>query len=171
MSKKVEETKSLIKGLIRKVEFREYKSVIFGVLFMTCNFYGDDATLLSRGTSICSLCDPFNRKKGKIYSYGRAAKALSTQTDSGEIRGTIKDKWIRRTYTATTYHDISPITEYARKLKIDEEKRAIEFSISQFYPLRIARDFVQFRSQYLPGPINFVDSKHYREGMIEEVIR
>lgn len=162
MSNKIERVKNLIADKVQKVEFLEYKSKIIGTLFMSCTFFMKNNVgqlPLARGISICSLSDPFNRKKGKKFAYGRAAKALATDCSSSDFRYVVvKHKKIKRTFLTNNDDNwdefekiINNIYKYNRIKK--GEKVGYEFIISNFYPLSMAKMVFRYKSEYMPTPI------------------
>lgn len=163
---KIEETKNLIKDKVGRVEFTEYRSKILGTLFIICKFYGKGhqfAHCIARGTSICSLADPFNRKKGKSFAYGRAAKALITEKNTGELRSNIKPNKIKRTvwisngstedtdkrFRQDVFKKIIPHLYKYRPI-IKGSKIGFEIVINSLFPLEVASGVIGYKSEYYP---------------------
>lgn len=170
---------SLMEGLIMsnlsidKVIFREYKSELLGVLFITCTFYQytDEGKLnkfpIARGISICSLADSFNRKKGKTYAYGRADKALKRKANCGYLGDTIPVRKVRRTYNGDFTPDLRMNYSCDVTKVRKNDKGLLEFTVNQFYPLQVVRSITNHKAEFMPREIN-LDTCSYP---IEEVVR
>lgn len=156
---KTDQIRSLIKEKVDKVRFIKYKSNVLGTLFTICTFYNVDGIMLSRGTSICSLSEPFNNKKGKIYSYGRAGKALKEEENIGPLRDIIEPKKIKRRFIVKCNKDrddfikLIPYMYKHRSIK-RRNKDGFEFTINAFYPLEIARTVISYKGEYKPNVLS-----------------
>lgn len=148
--------KEVLGGRIDKIKFEEIKDKILGVLYMVCEFY-KDGSLISRGISIRSLLDGFNKKKGKNKAFGRAVKALLTETSTEPIREDIPFDIIDRSITIkddSTYGDIEKLDRHLYSYK--ESGNKVFYQLNPFLPLEIVKNSgVCFKSEYKPICVGF----------------
>jgi len=151
---KNDKLREILRGKINKIEFKEIKDKILGVLYMVCEF-SNEGELLARGISIRSLMDGFNRKKGKNKAFGRAVKALLSETNTDPIRVFIPDdSIISRSLTYkddSTKKDFEHLVPYLESSSKKGEK--IFYRICSFLPLEIVSRNIDFKSEFKPTPI------------------
>lgn len=144
--------KEILKQKIDKVELKEVKDKLLGVLYMVCEF-SNNGVLLARGVSVRSLLDGFNKKKGKNKAFGRAVKALLNETSTEDIRECIPDEeLINRSITVKgdeTYEELRRLDGVIPSYKQSGNK--IFYQINSFLPLEIVRSTgIQFKSEFKP---------------------
>jgi len=148
--------KEILGSKIDKIKFEEVKTKLLGVLYMVCEFYKDDQ-LVSRGISVRSLLDGFNKKKGKNKAFGRAVKALLTETSTEPIREEVPFDLIDRSITIkddNTYEEIEKLTPHMYSYK--ESGNKVFYQLNPFLPLQIVKESgVGFKSEYKPIRVGF----------------
>lgn len=149
--------KEILREKINKIEFKEVKDSILGILYMVCEFsYGDD--ILSRGVTVRSLLDNFNKKKGKNKAFGRAVKALLNETNTYPIRDNIHiGEPVNRSLTII---DDDTVSEFSHLLnvivKFKQDGNKIYYKIDPSLPLQIAKESgIRFKSEYRPSKLYF----------------
>lgn len=148
--------KEILRERINKIEFKEIKDSILGVLYMVCEF-SNEGELLARGVSIRSLLDGFSRKKGKNKAFGRAVKALLSKTSTEPIREFIpEDTIISRSLTCkddSTKEAFKRLLPYLESSNKRGEK--IFYKVCSFLPLEIVSWSIDFKSEFKPTPVEF----------------
>ena len=152
---KKEALKEILRGKIDKIEFKEIRDSILGVLYIVCEF-SIGGILLARGISIRSLLDGFNRKKGKNKAFGRAVKALLSETSTEPIREYIDDNIISRSLTRRNKEDSEEFLKIVPFLESSAYRNGkYGYRVNAFLPLKLVSGSVKFKSEFIPAPVEF----------------
>lgn len=98
-----------------KVYFRTLP--VIGNIYTACLFLDKDRNIISRGVTICSPLDTFEKEEGKKRSYKRAMKALHTKKSDLLINAfplRWGDKAVKRQFTIKTEEDEKLILNYVQ---------------------------------------------------------
>jgi len=122
----------------------------------------------SRGVSICSVLDPYNKNKGRQKSMGRAVKALVRKQNFGKINPSGRDQVkIKREMKIKSTEDVEKFdAEKAPELMMIDPNAEITiidgtggnflkkliFEIPLSYPIRLASANYKYKSQFRPNP-------------------
>lgn len=149
--------KEILRKKINKIEFKEIKNSILGMLYMVCEF-SLDGKLLARGVSIRSLLDGFNRKRGKNKAFGRAVKALLSKSNSEPLREYIdEDTVLRRSFTSKNEKDSAEFLKIVPYLESSTSRNGkYEYRVNPLLPLLLAkRDKIVVKSEFNPSSLTF----------------
>ena len=122
----------------------------------------------SRGVSICSVLDPYNKNKGRQKALGRAFKALIRQQNfdkinpSGRDQDTVKREIKIKKAEDVAKFDAEKVPELL-SINPDAEISIIDgtggnflkkliFQIPLSYPIRLASENYKYKSQFRPNP-------------------
>lgn len=155
---KKEALKEILRGKINKIEFKEIKDDILGVLYMVCEF-SLNGEILSRGISVRSLLDSFSKKKGKNKAFGRSVKALLSKSNSYPVRVATKPVTpVNRVFTYkndSEKHKFLKLQPFLDKCHVNNKECKIYYKINPSLPLALVNEFVRFKSEYKPDPVEF----------------
>jgi len=141
---------------ISEVQFNEIKDTSFGTVITICTMFDNNKKPYSRGISICSLADTFNRKTAKRISFDRAMLAIEDEKTSGRIRTKEYYKSVRRKICINNQNPETIKDLYLTKIKhvkvINIKGREwLEFTINSFYPLELAKSLgIKYKSEFKP---------------------
>jgi len=154
---------------VKKAKFFYYKTPLFNNVFTVCTFFGNDNEILSRGISICSLLDSFEKKEGRRRSYSRAMKALYSEENNFPINGDpLYNGTVTRQYKTKNKDDVIHFEEVlfpSYQQHIDSYKhiindlgkvRKIIYKIDKNYPIIETSKFFNYKSEYKPTETLFM---------------
>jgi len=155
---KKESLKEILRGKINKIEFKEIKDDVLGVLYMVCEF-SLNGELLSRGVSVRSLLDTFSRKKGKNKAFGRAVKALLSKANAYPVRLSNKSTTpISRSFkfrSGVEKEKFLRLSPFLAKCHVNNKEGKIYYKINPSLPLALLNEHVAFKSEYKPDSVEF----------------
>lgn len=138
-----------------KIKFREIRNPFLGTLIVICEFVDKFNTLLSRGVSVCSFRDTFERKFGRNKAFERARDAIISEKNDGKIREDIPEILSKRSLVEVTEEKVANgyldvlIPHIMRNEKVGPYKYRV--NIRTFFPLSIAWNLgITYKSEYKP---------------------
>jgi len=169
-------TKVLNDNGVDKVAYFYRSTPLVGNAYTVCSLINTKKKRIeSRGVSICSVADTYNKNKGRQKSMGRAIKALTRQRNFGKINPSGRDQdTVKREVKIKKPEDV---------MKFDKEKAAelqainpdaevtiidgcsgnflkkILFEIPLSYPIRLASENFKYKSQFRPNPAGGEETK------------
>jgi hypothetical protein len=154
---KNDKIKDILDTQVSKVIFKEIKNKILGPLYIVCELFDNDGKLYSRGISVRSLLDTFNRKKGKNDAFWRAIRAIINKESSEPIRIDIDMKIINRSFKNKCEEDTQDFMNISKYL-IDfiYNNKKFFYKVNSFLPLELVCEFAEYKSEYLPEPVEFM---------------
>ena len=147
---------------VNKVKFYYHKTSLVNNIFTVCTFYGSNNEMLSRGVSICSLLDTFEKKEGRRRSYSRAMRALHSEGNSYPINKRLSYYYIIRKLKIKSDSDLDKFETMIKpeliKYKcpiitiknINGEIEKFIYKIPKNYPIFEASKFFTYKSEFKP---------------------
>lgn len=150
---------------VRRIRFYHYKTDMTQNMFTTCILLDDKNRIISRGVSICSLLDAFEKKKGRLISFGRAFGAAENKKTSREISFKKEDKrnldYVQR---VRRFKDNDEWIEFVRNLSdygithtsccVNEngrgEETLIRYNIPYTWNIHETSCFFKYKSEFKP---------------------
>jgi len=154
---------------IYKVRFYTHRTPLVNNIYTVCILISEDKEVLSRGISVCSMIDVYNKKDGKNRAFGRAIAAMRHEKDMHPLsfddcrwRGEAICKSFKiKTPDNENYFQthIVPILsdEICEEYKIVDIKtkdgsprKKVYFAIPRIYPIYETMKDFQFKAYFRP---------------------
>lgn len=137
--------------------------------FTVCLLLDVNKGIISRGISICSLSDIFEKKKGRMISFGRAFAAAKNRKSSREINFNTRDRYVNDYMSYTTkFKNKEEFTKFIQEyndagLRVpffsgkDYEKNGLtlKYGVPYSWNLYYASCFFKYKSEFKPEPESY----------------
>ena len=169
-------TKILNENGVDKVAYFYRSSPLVDNAYTVCALINTSKKRIeSRGVSICSVLDPYNKNKGRQKAMGRAVKALVRKQNFGKINPAGRDQdTVKRELRIKKVKDVedfdSKKVPELLAINPDAEITIIDgdggnflkkfiFEIPLSYPIRLASENFRYKSQFRPNPAGGEETK------------
>ena len=157
---------------VTNVKFYYRKTIFTPNAFTACLFLDNSNRIIARGISICSLLDIFEKKKGKIISFGRAFSAIVNEKSSREIYFDAYyrywDEYITITQTFKLAEDLEKFKTIFIKDCIDipgffdgniiTNGLVLRYDLPYSWNVYYTSRFFKYKSEYKPTPEEYESS-------------
>ena len=149
---------------VDRMEFYYKGTDLVDNAFTVCLLLDEDDKILSRGVSICSPEEPHCKGLARLYSAGRAIKALKSKSKGGEINHESRwaNEFVKR---KRKFKDINEYTNFVSSLTSNKIKwkiifdkgdtKIIQFKIPRNHSLDMTKKFFDYKYEYQPNPHEF----------------
>lgn len=153
---------------VKNVKYYYYKTPIANNIYTGCLFIDQENQIISRGITICSILDTFNKKKGRRKSFSNALKAAIEKKNSLPIviyPERWKQKLANRTFHIKYDNDIEifnkkilPILKFYNCEFLTQsitmgDKTKMFYKIPRDYSLRETIRIIRYKAEFHPAPI------------------
>ena len=155
---------------VAKIKFYHQKNSLNENAFTVCLLLNKNNELLSRGISICSLLDTFEKKKGRTLAFGRSFSALKNESDKKEIViKRSKDSVFEYVTRTKKIKDEDELKEFLNIItKVDNveyathvvtsngaTRKLIRYNLPYVLNIHLAGSTFRYKSEYMPYPTEF----------------
>lgn len=152
---------------VRSIKFYHYKTDMTQNMFTVCLLLDNENRIISRGVSICSLLDAFEKKKGRLISFGRAFGSAQGEETSREISFKPGNKrYLDYVQRIKRFGDVEESKNFVRHLSeygIDHtswcvnengrgEETLVRYHIPYTWNIHKASCFFKYKSEFKPVP-------------------
>ena len=148
---------------VKRIEFYYKGTKLVDNAFTACLLFGENNKLLARGITICSVMDTNCKKTARLYSKGRAYKALKIKDNGGHISDDIrwKDGYVirrKKHKIGESRGFIKILNDYSIYWKLISQKdgiKTIQYKLPKNHSIEFTRELFEWKYQYMPEPNRF----------------